>query len=210
MRNIIAQGAEAIIYKDSDGNIVKERVSKGYRHPVLDMTLRKRRTRLEATLLREARVAGIATPQLADVTDYSIKMEPVEGKLVKGIIDEKNFANISKKIGIAIGRMHEFDIIHGDLTTSNMIYKNGEIFFIDFGLGSRSSRAEDKAVDLYLLYHALESTHWKIYKKAWKLILKKYAETYNGSGKVIKTLREIERRGRYKERPPAKKQLRRS
>ncbi len=200
MEKVIAQGAEATISRGDEGNIIKDRASKGYRHPVLDEMLRKRRTALEAKLLREARVAGIATPQLIGVGSFRIEMEFIEGKTIKGMLNGKNYKGISKKIGHAIGKMHEFDIIHGDLTTSNMILKNGEVFFIDFGLGFRSSRPEDKAVDLYLLYHALESTHWDIFKSAWKIVIKNYANTSNGSEKVIKTLHEIERRGRYKKR----------
>ena len=81
-----------------------------------------------------------------------------------------------------------------------MIVKDGKIWFIDFGLGFISKRDEDKAVDLYLLREALESTHFMIIEKAWKAVIDSYKSHYQGSNKVIKALSDVEKRGRYKER----------
>ena len=65
-----------------------------------------------------------------------------------------------KLIGIEIAKMHLADIIHGDLTTSNMMLRpNGELVLIDFGLSYVSTLVEDKAVDLYVLERAFASTH---------------------------------------------------
>jgi TP53 regulating kinase-like protein len=50
-------------------------------------------------------------------------------------------------------------VIHGDLTTSNMIYKDGQIYLIDFGLSYVKNSIEDRAVDLYVLERAFISTH---------------------------------------------------
>lgn len=59
------------------------------------------------------------------------------------------------KVGQLIGRLHLADMIHGDLTTSNLILTGSEESWepalIDFGLSSFSGLAEDKAVDLYVL-----------------------------------------------------------
>jgi len=208
---LLARGAEAILYLDEEGNLVKERIKKGYRIPQLDERLRARRTRLESTLLREARRADVLTPQIREVEGYKIKMEFLDGHHVRGLLNEENCEEIAEKIGSTVAKLHAADIIHGDLTTSNMIIRNGELYIIDFGLGFQSKKAEDKAVDLYLLYHALESTHWQVFQKAWKIILKAYTKNYDwsnptfgrqtsSSGKVIKTLAQIEKRGRYKER----------
>ncbi|KAF5370501.1 hypothetical protein D9615_010332 [Tricholomella constricta] len=74
-------------------------------------------------------------------------------------------------IGIEIAKMHAADIIHGDLTTSNMMLRHPscftssdpkiptELVLIDFGLSYHSSLVEDKAVDLYVLERAFSSTH---------------------------------------------------
>lgn len=50
-------------------------------------------------------------------------------------------------------------VIHGDLTTSNMIYKDDQIYLIDFGLSYVKTSIEDRAVDLYVLERAFISTH---------------------------------------------------
>lgn len=56
--------------------------------------------------------------------------------------------------------MHKTDIIHGDLTTSNMLLRSSlDIVLIDFGLSYISTLIEDKAVDLYVLERAIGSTH---------------------------------------------------
>lgn len=76
----------------------------------------------------------------------------------------ENINGLALKIGKGIGAMHDADIIHGDLTSSNMIVSElndgeREITFIDFGLGMMKATIEDKAVDLYVLERAFISTH---------------------------------------------------
>lgn len=77
---------------------------------------------------------------------------------------------IMTSIGESIGAMHSIDVIHGDLTTSNMLLRRASssdtnssslpsIALIDFGLSYVSTLVEDKAVDLYVLERALASTH---------------------------------------------------
>lgn len=64
-------------------------------------------------------------------------------------------------IGVEIAKMHLADIIHGDLTTSNMMLRKqtNDLVLIDFGLAYHSTLVEDKAVDLYVLERAFASTH---------------------------------------------------
>lgn len=195
----IAQGAEAMLTRE-DGVLIKERVKKGYRLQRLDALLREQRTAREAGLLNAARRAGVCTPQVLDVDDAVLRMEWIEGGRVKELLSADNCDELGRKIGAAIGKLHTYDVIHGDLTTSNMIVRGGEVCFIDFGLGFQSPKTEDKAVDIYLLYHAIESTHWAILDKAWPAILQGYRENFDKAEKVIKTLSDIERRGRYRER----------
>ncbi|KAG9312637.1 TP53-regulating kinase [Chiua virens] len=66
-----------------------------------------------------------------------------------------------EKIGVEIAKLHLIDIIHGDLTTSNMMIRasNNDLILIDFGLAYHSTLIEDKAVDLYVLERAFASTH---------------------------------------------------
>ena len=196
---IIAKGAEATISLKGK-EIVKERVKKGYRIQQLDEPLRKKRNRTEAALLREARRAGIPVPQVFEESEFLVEMEFVDGIKVRDALNENNCKELAEKIAVSVAKLHDRDIIHGDLTTSNMILKGDTIFFIDFGLGFFSGKIEDKATDLYLLHEALESTHFSVQEKAWKAILHAYSEGFTGADKVIKTLAEIEKRGRYRER----------
>ncbi|GBE85637.1 EKC/KEOPS complex subunit BUD32 [Sparassis crispa] len=73
--------------------------------------------------------------------------------------------NIMQMIGTEIAKTHQADIVHGDLTTSNMLLrhpsspKGVQLVLIDFGLAYTSALVEDKAVDLYVLERAFSSTH---------------------------------------------------
>ena len=151
--NLIAKGAEAELFLDGK-IIVKNRIAKSYRIKDLDIFLRKSRTKREAKILSKL---NIAAPELIKVSDSSIEMSYVEGEKVRDILD-KNLS-ICKEIGQKIAKLHNQGIIHGDLTTSNMIYNN-EVYIIDFGLSFFSHKIEDKAVDLHLLRQALESKHY--------------------------------------------------
>jgi Kae1-associated kinase Bud32 len=202
---ILCRGAESIIYLDTfDGQqvLVKERVKKNYRLEQIDEKLRKERTRKESKLLTEARKVGVLTPSIVhtDFQTNKIIMENISGKRMKEFLnstDKKGVQDISFEIGKLIGRLHENGIVHGDLTTSNMILKDKQIYFIDFSLGSFSRRIEDQGVDLNLLIEALKSTHFKILKICWSNIVKGYKQEYNEADKVLEKVKEIEKRARY-------------
>lgn len=204
---ILKRGAEAILYLEKIGEekvLVKERIKKGYRINELDFRLRKSRTRKEVKLLNEARKIGVMTPKIFEVDEKSgkIVMEFVDGILIKEYFDFAKKEEIEKvcfEIGKAIAKLHLAGIIHGDITTSNMILKNGDIYFVDFGLGEFSNRIESKAVDLRLLREAINATHSKILEICWKNILKGYKE-YKDANKVLMQLEEIRKRARYVER----------
>lgn len=195
------RGAEAVLNL-KDGNVlVKERIEKPYRARQLDEALRKKRTRSEAKLLNDARYTGIKTPIVFNIGKFDIEMEYIEGVKLKetlGRMGKEELESTACKIGEYAGKLHSFDIIHGDLTTSNFILKGNELYLIDFGLGFYSKKAEDKAVDLHLLYQALKSTHFNILKDVWEIILKAYAMNYEDANNIIKALERIRERGRYK------------
>jgi len=205
---IIYQGAEALVYLDEYDNqkvLVKERIKKNYRLAEIDSMIRKLRLRKEVKLLTEARKNGVPTPKILEIDEHSNKivMEYVEGNRIKDLFnatDEKTIAQVSVLIGKLVGKLHSAGIVHGDLTTSNMILKGDEIYFIDFGLGEFSRRIEDQGVDLNLLYEAIQSTHFKILKLCWNNILKGYRQEYKNAEQVIKKVDEIENRARYAQR----------
>ena len=105
---------------------------------------------------------------------------------------------ILKKIGESISKLHKSDIIHGDLTTSNMILKEDEIFLIDFGLGYISKKVEDKAVDIHLLKQALEAKHFKYWRELFEEFKKAYSKNYSESKQIFERMTAVERRGRYR------------
>lgn len=201
-QKIISQGAEAkIILKGN--SIIKDRVKKSYRHPKLDEKIRKLRTRSESKILEK--VSGlIQSPKVFEANDKKgkIEMEFIKGKKLSENLDLfqlKKQKNICEKIGENIAKIHDKDIIHGDLTTSNMIYneKQKEVFFIDFGLGYISRKIEDKSVDLHLLRQALEAKHFKNWEALFESVLKGYKSSENFK-KVLERLKAVEKRGRYK------------
>jgi len=215
---IIQRGAEAVLcLEEIEGRkvLVKDRLPKGYRIPQLDDKIRKQRTRHEEALLLKAKRAGVHTPNIVDAGESKLVMEWIQGKKLKDSLNgmaKGQRAEIYRLMGEAIGRLHSAGIIHGDLTTSNMIFKDvlqkeggratfsqgGRLYIIDFGLGRISGKIEDQAVDLYLLYEALKSTHLHLLGDAWKSILKAYKQNYAKSNEVLSRLLKIENRRRYK------------
>mgnify|MGYP001576805407 CR=1 FL=1 len=198
---IIQTGAEAILIK-KENELVKRRVAKGYRLLELDEKLRKTRTRSEAKILEKI-VKIIPVPKVLKIKEKEkeIDMQFIEGKKLSDHLESlKNWKEICEQIGNNIAKIHDADIIHGDLTTSNLIYneKENKIYFIDFGLGFHSSRTEDKAVDLHLIKQALEAKHFEKWEKLFKSILEGYKISKNFN-KVEKQFEKVEKRGRYKE-----------
>ena len=200
----IAQGAEAILYKDR-GTIIKERLSKAYRLPHLDESLRKFRTRREAKILQKLEELNFPAPHLRDFSDkrMSLVMDFIPGEKLREVLEEEDdYEALAKEIGKKVGLLHGKDIIHGDLTTSNMIKhkETGELFLIDFGLSSFSDKNEDKAVDLHLLDRALESKHYQQYPEIFGKVLEGYKESNPGAAEVLKRFEQVNKRGRNKKK----------
>jgi TP53 regulating kinase-like protein len=207
-QTLLKKGAEASLFLASwHGRrvIVKARFPKKYRPAELDAKIRGYRTVHEPQLMHEAKKAGVPTPTifLVDVKNAAITMEFVEGKQVKqllAIVSKKERQKLCVKIGELIGKMHKRGVIHGDLTTSNMILSGeGKIFLVDFGLGEKNMELEARGVDLHLMKRALQSTHYQFAEECFRNVLKGYSAVLDGEAaeKVFEKIREIERRGRY-------------
>jgi Kae1-associated kinase Bud32 len=194
----IAQGAEAKLFKTGN-KVIKDRFAKTYRHKELDSKLRKSRTKKEAKVLIKMKELGIPSSEYIshDEKEMKIEMKFVDGHVLKNVFN-KDFEKYSKLIGKNIAEMHKNDLIHGDLTTSNMILNKDVLHFIDFGLSFVSNKIEDKAVDLHLLKQALESKHFEVFDKAFEIALNEYAKNYKEAEDIIKRLEVVEKRGRYK------------
>jgi Kae1-associated kinase Bud32 len=188
------KGAEAELFQvEFEGKtaLAKKRVPKGYRDKKLDDEIRKKRTRSEAKLIRTAE-SNIPVPQIykVDEKNAEIIMEFVQGEKLKDVIEKKK--NLAINAGREIKKIHELGIIHGDLTTSNIIYSKGNLVFIDFGLGYFSKKLEDRATDLIVFKKTFNATHSSI-KNGWKLVM----QGYKPNAEMVSKMNEIEKRARY-------------
>ena len=198
----IAQGAEAVIYHDKE-RIIKERLSKNYRYPHLDESLRKFRTRREAKILGRLAELNFPAPSLHDFSDkrMSIVMDFIPGEILRDVLAKGDeYQQFAQEIGQKIAQLHMSDIIYGDLTTSNMIKHQDtwEINFLDFGLSSFSDKVEDKAVDLFLLDRNLETSHSLFYPDIFDQLISAYKEVNPDAVKVLERFEQVKRRGRNK------------
>jgi len=229
-KTLISQGAEALVYKTTYllptlPALLKYRPAKPYRHPTLDARLTKHRCLSESRLLIRARALGIPVPAVyfVDEARGEIFMEWISGVSVRSVLDEmlgapggeQKVDRIMVEIGKVVGKLHAADIVHGDLTTSNVMVRmrrrtgllasvsepeeevadGGEIVLIDLGLGSMSTTEEDKAVDLYVLERAFLSTHPKA-EGLFGDVLEAYEKSYKGARPVLRRLQDVRMRGR--------------
>ena len=200
---LIRRGAEGDIFFttwNSQKAILKSRKKKDYRNSSLDYRLRKQRTIRESQIMSEVKEFGIHAPLIhfVDIINCDIIMQKIDGVLVRDLPNSK-LVNACKKIGRLVGTMHKNGITHGDLTTSNFIISKGNIFIIDFGLASRTSKFDDHAVDLRLFKEILNSAHAEIFEKARSNFLSGYKSSV-GKERFVKVTNQvmvIESRGRY-------------
>jgi Kae1-associated kinase Bud32 len=183
------QGAEATVKIGEE--VIKERKEKKYRHPEVDEKIRTERTDQETRIMQKARKYGVNTPEVLETEGNSFKMQKIEGKQLKEIIEDRQ--EIIEKMAEQVAKMHDADIIHGDLTTSNAVYTGKKLYLIDFGLAFHSERTEDKAVDIHLLKQVFRASHTE---ELWERFAEKYRE--EGDGEVVEKVPEIEERVRYK------------
>ncbi|XP_039031519.1 EKC/KEOPS complex subunit bud32-like [Hibiscus syriacus] len=100
---------------------------------------------------------------------HTLTYEYVKGPSIKNVflefgsnsVVQERLADIATQIGDAIGKLHDCGLVHGDLTTSNMLIRDrtNKLVLIDFGLSFTSTLPEDKAGDLYMLERAFISMH---------------------------------------------------
>uniref|UniRef100_A0A8D0GFK7 non-specific serine/threonine protein kinase n=1 Tax=Sphenodon punctatus TaxID=8508 RepID=A0A8D0GFK7_SPHPU len=196
---LVQQGAEARLYRGQflgRATVAKLRFPKRYRHPVLEERLSRRRTAQEARSLMRCRRAGISAPVVyfVDYVSNCIYLEDIVGSTtIRDYIfsvqqcgkDTSSLVHLVEKIGEVLARMHDEDLIHGDLTTSNMLLRPPaeklDLVLIDFGLSFVSK--------------AFLSTHPNT-ETLFEVLLKRYTATSKKSSPVIKKLDEVRLRGR--------------
>lgn len=202
------RGAEADLFvtqTDQWKTVVKRRLKKRYRNNTLDDQIRKERTLSEVNVLREAKVAGVKVPSVLGIEPESnaFSMTYIDGTLARECLDAMSMEKANqlfKKLGMMVGSLHAAGIVHGDLTTSNVIItSSGEPFLVDFGMSKRSLEPEDRGVDIHLLQRSIAASHIKDTRPLIAALSKGYLET---AGKTVhqtswSKAREISRRGRY-------------
>lgn len=228
---ILKQGAEAKLYICEylgRPTLIKERFKKKYRHPDLDTSITKERIKNEARSIVRCKSAGVRTPALYLVDfdrrriymehfQHSITVKDFIINLTKSNSNNKEFTKsldiYAVKIGETVRKLQDNNIIHGDLTTSNMLlverdptssvndskwlnHENVDLVMIDFGLSYIDSSAEDKGVDLYVLERALISTH-----NDYPDLFSKIFDAYKSSSKsnikeIVSKYEDVRARGR--------------
>lgn len=203
---IICQGAEAKIYLEED-KIIKQRIPKTYRNQILDEKIRYSRNKKEAKILYKAKKLNLNVPRIYNFNEKKqipqdkdkLILEYINGEKLSDFLDSyslKKQMNIMKKFGKQVGLLHQNDIIHSDLTTSNTILKKNKVYIIDFGLSYISKKIEDKAVDIHLIKQALNAKHYKNYENLYLSFLEEYNP--NEKREILNRLEIVEKRGRYK------------
>ena len=240
MSILLSQGAEGKIYLGeflSKKCLIKERFKKKYRVEELDKKLTKNRMLNESRNICRASKLGIKVPSLyfIDLIERKIYMEYLENSCQLKVILQSIYSNedisiyeslldkISNDLGNMLSKLHSGDLIHGDLTPSNILLKikedtNSELlnnaeqiilknknydymYLIDFGLSSvalsTNSSLEDKAVDLYVLKRAIISSNPKsdeLFEKAMNI----YKKNCKDGEEIIQRYKIVEMRGRKK------------
>lgn len=199
-QKIIAHAAEAKIML-SGKSIIKHRISKGYRLPLLDEKIRKQRTKKESRLLQKAALL-IPVPKVLKVDESNslLELEYIPGKKLADCLDVLPHATaLCIQLGKHLAALHDAGIIHGDLTTSNMILTpKKKLYLIDFGLGFESNKIEDRAVDLHLIKEAFEAKHHARAAMYFAAVLHGYADSPKAK-LTLARLSAVEKRGRYKQ-----------
>lgn len=233
---LIAQGAEAVVYRTTYllptiPCALKYRPPKPYRHPTLDARLTRHRVLSEARVLVKCRRQGVRTPALYHV-DWDrgwLMMEWIPGVTVKHALtalvasrppgricptqDDGGLRHLMERVGRAVGRLHVAGVVHGDLTTSNLMLGapdageaadgrgrprlDGDVVLVDFGLAAQSVQDEDRAIDLYVLERAFGSTHPTM-EPLFAVVLRAYETSFRGARPALARLEDVRLRGRKK------------
>jgi TP53 regulating kinase and related kinases len=204
---LLYRGAEAdVVMGDWQGleAVFKIRKPLTYRLQVLDEAIRRQRTVHEAEMIYLAKKAGVASPFLynVDIQSSTLVMQFVRGVRVKDLVASLSGSQLDEtffEFGQDVAKLHRFGIMHGDLTTANVVRGLGRLVFVDFGLSVRTTRLEDHAVDLRLIKETLVGAHPDVSAEALDALNRGYGSVVGParSRAVLKQLQNIERRGRY-------------
>ena len=221
--------------------VAKHRFAKSYRVEVLDKRLREGHMGAEARGLAKARLAGVHVPRvlMVDKVQCIIYVERVPGCSLKAFLlategdTPPPIARLTDAllaaVGTAIAALHNADIIHGDLTTSNFMLRlaaradadadpdaltapvldpavlatlapaDVDVVAIDFGLSAMARR--DGAEDKAVDLYVLERAFVSTHPSvaAFSAVLEAYAAACNATDAVFARLESVRARGRKRE-----------
>jgi TP53 regulating kinase-like protein len=207
MKQLLAKGAESVIYKIEQWGspfVLKWRQTKPYLLKDIDSHLRKLRTSRECKMLTVSRLLGVPTPAVysVDLDKHMIMMDFISGtqfKQLAGQISRSDLSSLSRGFGKLIALLHEGNVVHGDPTTSNVIVDDkSRMWIVDFGLSEMNATLEMKGVDLHLIYRALETTHWDLQETMLDSTLEGYIDILGSTAEpTLSRMKEIRERGRY-------------
>lgn len=205
---LLIKGSESFIYNSTfldDNTLLKERRLKKYRNFLLDLQLRQQRLRIEARMIKSALKSSILVPAIytIDISSFSIQIEEILGTNLGILLFNPDFQKnrtdykiLFSEFGEIVRKLHDIDIIHGDLTPYNLILDTqNKIHIIDFGLSYFSSEIKDKAMDLFILFGS-----FKIFphnEDLFDMFLDGYKNVHE-YGAIIEIFYRLTNKGRYK------------
>ncbi|MEC8339293.1 MAG: KEOPS complex kinase/ATPase Bud32 [Nanoarchaeota archaeon] len=191
----LSVGAESEIIIIDNKTLRKIRLGKKYRHELLDIKLRRSRTKREYKILEKLHEKNVNIPKPYNINlkETYIDFEYLKGDVLKKVLDKEKLIEAFKQICL----LHKQEIVHGDLTTLNMLYANNKVYLIDFGLSGFSDNVEERGVDLNLFFTCIKNEHPNFHYLKEDL-LQIYKKELKEGEEVIKRLEEIELRGRNK------------
>lgn len=160
-------------------------------------------------------IPGPAVRTVVDAWEKWVQCQPPSEDEAVAQEHEREIRALLARVGRAVGGLHSTGIVHGDLTTSNLMLRSapvplssdgsakpvlqGSIAIIDFGLASQSTHEEDRAVDLYVLERAFGSSHPRTEKMFDEEVIQHgYTGSYKGANLTLKRLEDVRMRGRKK------------
>lgn len=203
--SVIHVGAEAEV---SSGSwigmpaILKRRVPRSYRHPILEKKLSKQRIYAEARIISRLNENGVPSPKLLamDPDEGWLIMSEVQGPTLLTALRRGTEGELEMALGKSLRSVHSKGISHGDLTTLNAIVSDSGVVLIDYGLGRLVAETEHFGLDLHSLHECL-SAHHSDRKNAMHNVIEGYlqnpdSDAFDGKS-VVDRFESIRGRVRY-------------
>ena len=143
--------------------VKKKRLPRTWRHPDLDRTLTRRRLEAECRAMRRLSACDIRIPALLqlDRATHTMVMSRLPGSPLIELLREgvDDASAMLSKVGGMIRQMHRQGVVHGDLSTNNILWSEDEPALVDLGLSRLTTEIEHFGIDLHVLQEILSGSH---------------------------------------------------